>query len=483
MKMFIKSIHIFTLQGEEKVINFSKSLNFIYGNFGVGKSTMLDLIIYCFGGKLTYTPAINRCLEAVQTDVLLNNKLFRFFRMSKSNHIQVEDVAVKRRYSLLARTVSAFLFEQCSLPQLYLSKGNIEDRKVQLTFTNFCWFSYLKQQEMDNCFFNLDSANIYKQNAAINAIFSFFESDYILDEKESQRYRDLKRLIRQYEEGDKVFDYVENAFGKEVLEESEPQRVVLDIKKEIESILFSKNNFSKDELSSILDMHKKLCEFELKNSFDMRRKIYNQKLKELQKQIEGATKSVQYDQSKNNPNVQQLNEFFLDCLLNVGFPGVSKYDLVYLDSKNCMPILFNPYERRKLSYDNLGSGGKKTIFKICFALAIHRLQHTKEEYNYLPSFFIIDTPMKNISEREDRPSYQKFYKYLLQLFSTELSDTQLFVVEKEKIDFTDYKYKDDMVIIRMAWNGEGINSPLFSNYLENRTLENSVQNLNFINRD
>ena len=44
-----------------------------------------------------------------------------------------------------------------------------------------------------------------------------------------------------------------------------------------------------------------------------------------------------------------------------------------------------------------------------------------------------------------------------------------------------YKYKDDMVIIRMAWNGEGINSPLFSNYLENRTLENSVQNLNFIN--
>ena len=195
MRILIQNIHIFSTDGEESVLNFSESLTFVYGNVGAGKSTMLNLIMYGLGGSLTCTPAVRNCLKAVQLEVMLGDRPFRFFRMANSNRIQVDDISGKQRVNLLQKDVSAFLYRQFSLPDVYLSMGNIEDKKVTLSFNNFCWFSYLKQSEMDNSFFFLDSDNIYKQNAAINVLFSFFESEFLIDPKASQRYRDLKGRI------------------------------------------------------------------------------------------------------------------------------------------------------------------------------------------------------------------------------------------------------------------------------------------------
>ena len=92
MKISIRNIHIFTTDGEENILNFSASLTFVYGNVGAGKSTMLNLIMYGLGGNLTYTPAIKNCLQAVQLEVMLDGKPFRFFRMANSNRIQIDDV-------------------------------------------------------------------------------------------------------------------------------------------------------------------------------------------------------------------------------------------------------------------------------------------------------------------------------------------------------------------------------------------------------
>ena len=81
------------------------------------------------------------------------------------------------------------------------------------------------------------------------------------------------------------------------------------------------------------------------------------------------------------------------------------------------------------SFSNLGSGGKKTLFKSCFAVAVHRL--ASEIGALLPTLLIIDSPMKNTSERQNREQFESFMKMLYELSITELKDTQFIVVDKE----------------------------------------------------
>lgn len=464
MRIVIQNIHIFSTDGEENVLSFSKSLTFVYGNVGAGKSTLLNLIMYGLGSNLTYTPAVKNCLKAVQLEVILGEKPFRFFRMANSNRIQVEDVLRNLRVNLFSRDISRFLYHQFSLPDVYLSVGNIEEKKVTLSFNNFCWFSYLKQSEMDNSFFYLDSDNIYKQNAAINALFSFFGSEFLIDPKVSQRYRDLKRRLRRFEEGQKVFEYLEPVFhGSGISDIDAPDVIVTQLKKQIADTLLDSSSQTPNGLINLLSMQKRLDQLEYQMLFDRKKARYNREFDSLQKEMDNITSIIHFEQSMENPYVRQLYSLFGDCLANIGFQGVTKFDTIRMDPKNYMPILSNPYENREVSFETLGSGGKKTLFKICFALAVHRLQHAKSKFNYLPSFLIIDTPMKNISEREDSILYDKFYQYLFQLFSTELADTQLFVVDKEKREFSDYQFCENIVLMRMT-RDDGMNPPLFKNY-------------------
>lgn len=464
MRIVFRNLHIYTTDAEESVFNFSDSLTFIYGNVGAGKSTMLNLVMYAMGDSLIYTPAVKNCLKAVQLEVLLDEKLFRLFRMVNSNRIQIEDVFANRRLSVLYNQMSSFLYNQLSMSDLLLSIGNIEDRKVKLSFKNFCWFAYLKQSEMDNIFFHLDSDNIFKQNAAINVLLSFFESEFVINQKTSKEYRELKRRLRQYEEGTQVLKYIGSIFHCDDMIDGDNLSVTAAyLKERIENALSDNSYYNRNGISSLLKMQKELDQLEYRMSFETKLERYNRMLENLRIKMDNTIKSIQSEKSDRNPNVQLLYTLFLDCLVNIGFQGVTKFDTVKIDPRTYMPIIINPYENREVSFENLGSGGKKTLFKICFALAVHRLQHKKQHLNYLPSFLIIDTPMKNISEREDSILYDRFYHYLFELFSTELTDTQLIVVDKEKRDLAGYRFHEDIIMMRMT-RDDWMNPPLFKNY-------------------
>ena len=77
----------------------------------------------------------------------------------------------------------------------------------------------------------------------------------------------------------------------------------------------------------------------------------------------------------------------------------------------------------------MSSGGKKTLFKCCFAVAVHRL--AAEVGGLLPELLIIDSPMKNISERENRQQFEGFHQLLYDLKATELQPTQIIMIDKE----------------------------------------------------
>ena len=81
------------------------------------------------------------------------------------------------------------------------------------------------------------------------------------------------------------------------------------------------------------------------------------------------------------------------------------------------------------TFGTLSSGGKKTLFKCCFAIAVHRL--AVQLGAPLPELLIIDSPMKNISERENQDQFEGFYRLLYELKDGELSETQMVLIDKE----------------------------------------------------
>lgn len=130
-------------------------------------------------------------------------------------------------------------------------------------------------------------------------------------------------------------------------------------------------------------------------------------------------------------NLERLKTLFLDCLLRSKLSGFYTDDRVEMRSPHFLPEVTSAGggDLAVTSFGNLGSGGKKTLFKCCFAVAVHRL--AAEVGALLPTLLIIDSPMKNTSERQNQEQFEGFMKMLYELSITELKDTQFVVVDKE----------------------------------------------------
>lgn len=134
---------------------------------------------------------------------------------------------------------------------------------------------------------------------------------------------------------------------------------------------------------------------------------------------------------KDRTNLQELEGLLLDCLVRSSFPGVSASHKVTIDPRTLVPEVA-PTEAADFavtSFANMGSGGMKTIFKACYAIALHRLAAKKGAA--LPSLLILDSAMKNVSERENRELFRDFYSMVYELAAGELSGTQFVLIDKE----------------------------------------------------
>jgi hypothetical protein len=159
-----------------------------------------------------------------------------------------------------------------------------------------------------------------------------------------------------------------------------------------------------------------------------------QKLSETQaceQTIRLQLKSARASAESDDTNLEKLKRYFLDCLVRAKVPGITAGDRVELPSTTFLPQVYGPraQDSSVTTFSNISSGGKKTLFKSCFALAIHRLGI--ELSSPLPEFLLIDSPMKNISERENRANFESFYKLVYELKSAELAKTQIILIDKE----------------------------------------------------
>jgi len=149
----------------------------------------------------------------------------------------------------------------------------------------------------------------------------------------------------------------------------------------------------------------------------------------IRRRLEAGRSGAEADMS----NVRKLEAYFLDCLVRAQMPGVSGENVVTINTKTFLPVVTEQdmSDITVMSFANLGSGGKKTLFKACFALAVHRL--ATEVGAMLPSLLIIDSPMKNISERENQAQFEGFHNLVYDLLEGELSGTQVVLIDKEFI--------------------------------------------------
>jgi rubrerythrin len=130
-------------------------------------------------------------------------------------------------------------------------------------------------------------------------------------------------------------------------------------------------------------------------------------------------------------NARAIAEKFKTIMLEVGFPGVSDEDDVVLDPRNWKPIVV--HSEQEWGFWDTGSGGKKTLFNVCYALAVHEV--ARERGMPVPNILIIDSPTKNISDDENPELVESLYREIYRFAADEnTAGTQFLLIDSDLVE-------------------------------------------------
>ena len=142
---------------------------------------------------------------------------------------------------------------------------------------------------------------------------------------------------------------------------------------------------------------------------------------------------------KADDRVAAIARHFKRIMLKVGFPGVSDDDKVVVDPRTWRPTV--EHDGQQWNFWDAGSGGKKTLFNVCYALAVHAagVEHAMP----VPRILVIDSPTKNISGDEDPELVRALYREIYRLAAADegertqflLIDSNLVEVEGHALEF------------------------------------------------
>lgn len=153
----------------------------------------------------------------------------------------------------------------------------------------------------------------------------------------------------------------------------------------------------------------------------------------LQGRIDRLRSSVDEERfrlRRADQNIAAIAAEFKRILLSISYPGMSPDDDIVIEPRNWRPVIH--HEEQEWSFWETGSGGKKTLFNVCYALAIHSV--AKENQMPVPSVFIVDSPTKNISEDEDPELVRALYDEIYRLVSTEEEDgLQVLIIDSDLV--------------------------------------------------
>lgn len=154
----------------------------------------------------------------------------------------------------------------------------------------------------------------------------------------------------------------------------------------------------------------------------------------LQGKIDRLRTDLQDERSRlrqADDNIAAISEKVHDLMVTVGFPGVSEDDEVTIDPRNWRPTVV--HGDQEWSFWDAGSGGKKTMFNVIYALAIHEV--ARERGMPVPSLLIIDSPTKNISDDENPELVQAMYREIYRVATrSDGEHTQFLLIDSDLVE-------------------------------------------------
>lgn len=461
MNFHISSLSIYCKNGSV-LIPFSNHINFFCGNTGVGKTTMINLINFALGQELIHTQVVDNSVLSVGVNAFVEGNRLIIERRIKSNIITV--INNNHTFSFYAKgkgnrnkpTFSEFLYSLSGITPYEMVQGSGANR-IRITFANYMWFSYLRQEELDNTLFYLEDKN---------GNMKYFSSRYVLNSlldqttlAKSDKQQEINLLRNKEDEIRSKLNVVKEITSQSAIlninlgtEIAKKKQILASFDRALSNKIKVYSNYeisNNNTIQELVETAKNIGEYETEIKY---LKEF-EKIKTVQKRYESLIKN--YSIERNNcerqleqisqigfrKSLQELANIMKQILLEIEFPGFFPDDIVTISSATLVPSIFNVYGTFKYDYKTLSSSGIKTIFKICFALSIHCFENRNHIKSLLPSFLIIDTPMKNISERMDKRLYSNLYKCIYRLFSPEgeLHEIQLIIIDKEKSDYFENK--------------------------------------------
>ena len=153
----------------------------------------------------------------------------------------------------------------------------------------------------------------------------------------------------------------------------------------------------------------------------------------LQGKIDSLKNAIKEERSRlrdADNRVATIARYFKSIMREVEFPGVSEGDRVVVDPRSWRPTI--QHNGQEWSFWDAGSGGKKTLFNVCYALAIHA---AGVEHNMpVPNILVIDSPTKNISEDENPELVYALYREIYRFAALEAGNrTQFLLIDSDLV--------------------------------------------------
>ena len=160
-------------------------------------------------------------------------------------------------------------------------------------------------------------------------------------------------------------------------------------------------------------------------------------------------------------NITAIEDTFFKIMRTVTFPGVDENDRVEINPRNWLPRVIHGEDGQvEWSFFDAGSGGKKTLFNVCYALAVHQV--ALENGLPLPTFLMVDSPTKNISRDINREMVSALYRYAYELADPNGLGLQLIVIDSVLVAPEDSGVPFSS---RLMNHGDPHNPPLISYYI------------------
>jgi hypothetical protein len=133
-------------------------------------------------------------------------------------------------------------------------------------------------------------------------------------------------------------------------------------------------------------------------------------------------------------NITAIADAFKQIMVAVGFPGVEEGDRIDIDPQHWRPRVF--HGEQDWSFWDTGSGGRKTLFNVCYALAIHTVALNRAMP--VPTLLVIDSPTKNISDDENPELVSRLYEEIYRLARDERGSgsVQFLLIDSDLVEPT-----------------------------------------------